>query len=1187
MQLTWQVSDRQGPPAADLSAPGLVASWGFWPDQAAAQAARDLSPGKRHGAAGKASPVQTDTFGWALRLNGVDASVDCAADPAFTPADALTVEAWVRWQGPGPHPEDASKESPSACIVGNRGPNAGYMLMVDRSGRAAFNINGFGQKHMDMVHSSRRLDRDAWAHVVGTYDAAGGTLAVFVNGTRSHKQTDKRLQPTPSALAIGAQCAKSRYYAFKGEIAQVRLYARVLPQKEIAANHEKLQSERAKTFVAANTHALQVNGSKWVDVSRVTDPQRGAEPSRIGPGDTPGTLTLAVDDGVEHDWTRGIWITPADGRYLVADTEEFWRWNAPTFTLAPGRHVLRVRARGPFADLDALCVRRSLEGRVAVTLLPEPRGAHQQVPLPNYHGVFYHDEPVRLTLQAASTDAVPQDLRVEYVVQNFMGEQVATGRQAASLAPGKSWEQPMELALNEFGIFEAKVVVDSPDGRLVKRSWFLRLPKLEHPRLLLRRDAMDEIRARIEHYPRLFARYKAWLRQQCEQPGFLRESLLDKYPCKAYKHEASKWRVLACQLSAMFLGPDTSDFFAAKAAPLIKGGYRDSGGVGQYVHNCFPSAPVCLADLAALDSPEARDRITKQFSGSLGNTSNLAESLLALSEPLTPQMRAVLDRQMMWVLNVDRYFAVHAGKRGGNWWTSERTGCCCPLHGVARAFLFYRQAFGLDRVFERPAMGGLFTHHAYVHPRFDARGYFPDFLAGGEGRGSAVMRDVVPSLAKQPVEAAQRDWKGWIEQLQAPGLPAGQVDKLFAAPLGDLVPWFLALGWFDPASPQVRWEELPPTVLFDGEGEVVMHSDMGPDLTRVHFQCGVRDIVYRGQPSHFEVMNAGQILIGTGALGNDHVNPTPSWGNVVAVGNDCLDWWRCNIGHRRGMDQHLVMNRHSSATETYVPRDTQLCGYREPGGAGSGYTLGFHTHTKHPFVREGGIVAYETWPEFDYVAGDATNAWSPSDVSYAYRQLVFVPFGRGEPKAANGPDVLIVYDRVGINGRDKDVRWLAATGASLLIEGDTFLVENRPAVLRGRVLLPSPARLKSANPYQGFAWRFQQRVLEVRPDRAGDEVEFLVVMCIGKGAPPSLDGVKPVNSDGHAGVEVRLGQKRILAMFRRGDPVGGRIQIHGVPRPIDRAFAAEVDDDYAHWQPYPLWKAWTTEPRFSFICPRP
>ena len=179
---------------------------------------------------------------------------------------------------------------------------------------------------------------------------------------------------------------------------------------------------------------------------------------------------------------------------------------------------------------------------------------------------------------------------------------------------------------------------------------------------------------------------------------------------------------------------------------------------------------------------------------------------------------------MMWVLNVDRYFDVHAGMRGGNWWLSERTGCCCPLHGVARAILFHRNVFGIKRFFERPAMGGLFTHHEYVHPRFDKGGYFSHFLSRGEGRGSAVMRDVVPSLAKQPVELADRGWKRWAEQLEQPSLSREDTARLFAAPLGDVLPWFLALGWFDPSAPTVRWDEMPPTVLFDGEGEVVMHS---------------------------------------------------------------------------------------------------------------------------------------------------------------------------------------------------------------------------------------------------------------------------------------------------------------------------------------------------------------------------
>ena len=1187
VKVKWRLSDETGPPSTDVSDPALVASWGFWPDEAAARGCRDLSGHQRQPEEVKAVLVKTERFGQALRFNGRDTQVNVGDAQDLVPTDKLTVEAWVKWEGPGRSGENI-KDDPSSCIVGCRGPSSGFMLCVASGGQAMLNINGLNQqkdRDMDIVRSAARAERGEWVHVVGVYDASGPTISAYLNGRGVHKRAKGTMQPSPKGLAIGIQCAKNPWYLFKGDIAQVRMYSRALSQSEIHERHERVATERSKAFVGTNTHTLRVDGGRHIDVSSVTDPQILPEPARLRPGDTPGTITLAIDDGPEHDWSRNIWITPTDGRYLASGSDEFWRWNAPTFTLAPGQHVLRVRAAGPHARLDALRVARSLTGKVSIDVQPEPRQTHQPAPIPHYHGVFYYDEPVRLTLTLASPDSVPQRLRVRYDVRNFVQEGVAGDEWTVNLDAGKSWQRTLEIRLKEHGIFRMQVHVKSRDGASVKDWWFLRLPKLEHPRLLVRRDEMDAVRERIKRHPRLFARYRQWLQEQCAKPDFLRESLLDRYPSKSYKDEASKWRVVACQLAAMFLGDHTADFFASKADPLIKGRYRDSGGVGQYVHNCFPSVPVCLADLAAHSSSERQAQIQREHAGSLGAMRVLAEHLLALAEPLSIKERAVLDREMMWLLNVDRYFDIHAGTRGGNWWLSERTGCCCPLHGVARAFLFHRNVFGMKRFFERPAMGGLFTHHEYVHPRFDKSGYFPHFLSRGEGRGSAVMRDIVPCLAKQPVELADRAWKGWVEQLEQPSLSQKDADQLFAAPLGDVLPWFLALGWFDPSAPQVRWDEMPPTVLFDGEDEVVMHSDMTADQTRIYFTCGVRDMIYRGQPSHFEVMKAGRILIGTGSLQSDHGQPTPSWGNVVAVGDECLDWWRSNVGHRRGMDQHLVINRHSYATETYVPRDQQLCGYQEPGRSGSGYTLGFHTHTKHPFVREGQIVAYETRPEYDYVAGDATNTWRPSDVSYAYRQLVFVPANARGRTGKPGADVIVIYDRVGV--QDRNVRWLAATGSHLLVEGSTFLVENRPVALRGRVLLPSSAQLKSTPPYPGFAWRFQQRVLEVRPERTGDEVEFLIVMCIGKGGPVSLDGVTRITEDGHVGAEIPVDSRRVRVLFRRGDPVGGRLEIHGAGGAAVHQLVERVDDGYRHWRSHPHWKAWTTEPRFRFIMGKP
>ena len=68
------------------------------------------------------------------------------------------------------------------------------------------------------------------------------------------------------------------------------------------------------------------------------------------------------------------------------------------------------------------------------------------------------------------------------------------------------------------------------------------------------------------------------------------------------------------------------------------------------------------------------------------------------------------------------------------------------------------------------------------------------------------------------------------------------------------------------------------------------------------------------------------------------------------------------------------------------------------------YDVILHSHSRHPFAQRGKVLAYETSPAFDYVAGDASNAWPLKDIRDMIRQVVYVR-----------PDVIVVYDRVVLN----------------------------------------------------------------------------------------------------------------------------------------------------------------------------
>ncbi len=288
---------------------------------------------------------------------------------------------------------------------------------------------------------------------------------------------------------------------------------------------------------------------------------------------------------------------------------------------------------------------------------------------------------------------------------------------------------------------------------------------------------------------------------------------------------------------------------------------------------------------------------------------------------------------------------------------------------------------------------------------------------------------------------------------------------------GVSVPMALALGWYDPKTPEVTWNEVPPTALFNVEGWAAMRSGADAKTTEVSFVSGVRDHTTRTKPNHFTIIKAGQYLIGTPALLADDGNNTGAWGNSVVIDDDWRDQWAMNLQHPRD-GEHLVINRFSPASFTYLGRDKLDFGYDSP-EKGWGGGLDLHGHTETLFMQEGRLLAFQTWPGLDFVAGDACNAWPVDKVSQVDRQLVFLK-----------PDLVIVYDRVTLGPGGHTTKWIAATGPTLTTSGDTFLVGAGSEFLTGRALLPKQAVLSTPPPFAtGWVWK-DQKLLEISPGPA-------------------------------------------------------------------------------------------------------
>jgi len=970
----------------------------------------------------------------------------------------------------------------------------------------------------------------------------------------------------------------------------------------------KLPDGAQVSVTADNNHTLrfvvQKDGKtaieRWIDTSAITDRQG------VAPVVDFGALKIA-----DQPWNRGIWITPDQQLFLVADTDEFWQWNAPIINLRKGLNRIPVTLQ-KFVQLDALRVEPvpslslHIVGETAVNL---PK---------RYRAVFYADEPIRLRLTLQSTrpsSPIPRPVRLVVRIRNYMGEEVWVRELGGTRGTGQGtrvMEWVIEPRLRETGIFLVEAKAETPDGTIRRNFYFLRLPKLERPRLLTRRAQLERAKGVIARYPNLFARYFAWLKEHLSEPGMLPISLLRGEFTAALPPEQQKlsekggwrrydfaWRLIALQFAAMMLPEQERQNLRQQVLQVLKSGKADTYCHFHHHGPFFPGFVAAFLDLVAADIGENADevrRLREFLATRLGDMNVFAWTLAAMSDPPSERERMLLWHLMSWTVNAERYFTVHAGKRGGTWWLNQRTACHCPFGAYAFAFFYLRHFYGEERYHYRTFVRGFLTHARLSRPLNDARGLF-----GPPGPPGEPQRWLTFALSRHPLTEAIYGWRNLVQRLnrdEGRGTGdelKGELSKILTfptsaannSPVPFVLPLGLALGWYDPEAPQVDFNELPTTLFFDGEGEVVMRSDYGREATEVFFACGIRDHVYRHQPTNLMVLKAGEPLLGTASLWGDHGCPTlqisrgNSWGNVVVI--EPSDWqirWKHNLFHPRGEEQAII-NRFSDATFRYLARDQRLVGYA-PAEGGYGGGLNLHGHTQTFLHREGHIIAFETHPAFDYVVGDATLSWQPELARLVLRQVVFVK-----------PDLLVVYDRVRLGEKAQRAYWLAATGLDLQTNGNRFVVRSGNAFLNGFVAFPTLPKLIAIDPSQSQKYQpiFDKqalglKVLEIhdRDGRRGTRdglVEFLVVMQAGLGELPTM-AVKPQVTGHRIGVIVTTNGQVVRVAFNRSDICGGEITIANGKQVLRRQLKEQVKDTYENWRTDPRYQRWL-EARFDFL----
>lgn len=240
--------------------------------------------------------------------------IDLSSDPSLDSQTSFTLEAWVRVTQPT-----------TGSIASNYWLGSGYALEVNGT-HAVFHADS-SSAPLFSVQSANALNDDAWHHVVGAYDASGGTARLFIDGALDGSSTTAGSPRAGGDLLIGA----SDYglsNVITASIDEVAYFGVALTADQVAAHFTARGNAVPPTTgtlddtvtytIVANPTGLVRNGHLTVGNSVITVTQAGLPCTyTVSPQaasvDAPGSpVTISVDDPIGCPWsatTDTSWIS--------------------------------------------------------------------------------------------------------------------------------------------------------------------------------------------------------------------------------------------------------------------------------------------------------------------------------------------------------------------------------------------------------------------------------------------------------------------------------------------------------------------------------------------------------------------------------------------------------------------------------------------------------------------------------------------------------------------------------------------------------------------------------------------------------------------------------------------------------------------------------------------------------------
>ena len=338
---------------------------------------------------------------------------------------------------------------------------------------------------------------------------------------------------------------------------------------------------------------------------------------------------------------------------------------------------------------------------------------------------------------------------------------------------------------------------------------------------------------------------------------------------------------------------------------------------------------------------------------------------------------------------------------------------------------------------------------------------------------------------------------------------------------------------------------LPPARHFEKMGQVFMRSGPGEDDTYALFACGGITGNHRHyDANHFTIYRQGFLALDTGTRAGNPDNLQNYYAQTIA--HNCI-----------------LIKMPGEPPSPYWNGEV----FQQAGG-----------QNKQVGAR---VIAFETSPEFTYVAGDAAPQYSAEKCSQMVRQFVFVP-----------PDHFVVFDRATSTQAEYAKTWLLHHANEPVVMGKTWYSDQDRGRIFCRTLLPEDAVLeKVGGPGKEFLvegvnypvdqgpsqyikdrgdrigavqykevpelmgrWR-----MEVRPGSPRTDDVFLHLIRVGSQELSAMGPAEATLEGNTARITFESGNRAISLSLNATGPVGGHIRIsRGDEVLIDGPLSREV-----------------------------